>query len=436
MKAYYTENIQFYIILFVWLVTGMYGGPIIYIVLPATLLLMKRQGMYEEMLLGFFFILILSDSYELRLFFAKSAKNIYITLLAVFFLFDSKEFQPLNSLYKLFFPFFLISVYCLCFTETFGISVQKTLSYYLMILVIPNYFAKIYRDNGEAFFRNLVYFVVTILLISALLIVVSHNVAYSSGRYRGMLGNPNGLGLFCFLVFLLFSVIKNVKPNLFDQRQVAFIYVVIVASMLLTGSRNSIVGVFVFVLFQRFYKINLFFGFLMAILFVFGVELVSSNLASIVTTLGLGDFLRVKTLDDGSGRYVAWGFAWKHVQENFFIGRGFGYDEHYMRSNWDLLSKMGHQGGIHNTFLTFWMDMGLVGLLIYLRSLILAFAKAAKNTTLAYPIMFVIMFTAFFESWLVGSLNPHTIIFLMILALISDPEFYVKKEEELSLAIE
>jgi hypothetical protein len=88
----------------------MYGGPAIYGVLPVTLFLMKRQGLYMEMLIGFFFILILSDSYEIRLLFAKSAKNIYISLLAIFFLFDTKEFQPINSLYKLFFPFFLISV--------------------------------------------------------------------------------------------------------------------------------------------------------------------------------------------------------------------------------------------------------------------------------------------------------------------------------------
>lgn len=407
----------------------MYGGPLIYIVLPLSLLAMRKQERYEEMLIGFLLILILSDSYETHLHFAKSIKNVYITILTIFFFIESGSFQPFNSIYKTFFPFFLISLFCLLFSETFLISAQKTLSYYLMYLIVPNYLVKLYRKQGAEALKNIVFFMVTILIISIICMFLLPNLSHTGGRYRGIFGNPNGLGLFCFLSFLFFFVVNYIHKNLFNRNELIIVYGILIFSVLMTGSRNSIIGVFLFLFFQKFYKINPFLGFLVVLCIGYGVVLVESNLSHIITSLGLGDFFRVKTLDNGSGRYVAWLFAWKHVQENFFIGKGFGYDEYYMRSNWDLLSKMGHQGGVHNTFLTFWMNMGLIGLIIYLFAYLVTFLRAAKHNPLVFPILFVITFTAFFESWLVGSLNPHTIIFLMILTLISDESFYPEESE-------
>jgi hypothetical protein len=421
-----------------WIVVGMYGGPVIYGVLPITLLLMKRRGMYEEMLIGFFLILILSDSYEEHLRFAKSVKNIYVSTLAIFLFFDRKEFRPLNSIYKTFIPFFLISLYCLFYTETAGVSTLKTISYFLIFLIIPNYLTKLYREKGPAVLRNLMLFIATILLISLIMIITNHSVVYiSGGRYRGILGNPNGFGLFCFLSFILFSTIRYLYKDLFTRSETIMIFTLLIISLLYTGSRNSIMAVGMFLVFSKFFKINPFLGLVMAIIMGYLVELIGDNFVSIISSLGLSDFFRVKTLNDGSGRYIAWQFAWKQVQNNFFIGKGFGYDEHFMRGNYALLSKMGHQGGIHNTFLTFWMNFGLVGLIIYLRSYFLSFIRAAKKIPYAYPIMFAVTFTAVFESWLVGSLNPHTIIFLMILTIISDDVFYQQNPtEELSLSDE
>jgi hypothetical protein len=420
-----------------WLIIGMYGGPIIYGVLPIILILLKSRGMYEELLIGFFLILIISDSYEYNLLFAKSAKNIYISALAIFLFIDREEFQPFNTIYKLFLPFFLISVFCLFYSETIAISIQKTLSYFLLYLIIPNYFTKLYRDKGPLILRNIIFFATTILLVSFLMIFISRNVVYPIGeRYQGVMGNPNGLGLFCFFTFILFTIVRQKHKELFTTAEVVIIYALVIFSLLLTESRNSIIGVLIFVFFQKFYKISPFLGVLMLVLVGFLVEFIGNHFSVIVSSLGLGDFFRVKTLEDGSGRYAAWLFAWNHIQENFFIGKGFGYDEHYMRSNWDLLSRMGHQGGVHNTFLTFWMDFGLIGLLIYLRSYFLAFIYAAKNTHFAFPILFAFTFTAVFESWLVGSLNPHSIMFLFILTLISDDTFYTKEIDENVLAIE
>ena len=98
MLQYCKENIQLFLILTVWLIVGIYGGPLIYGVLPITMCLMQRKDMYEELLLGYLFILILSDSQEGALYFAKEVKNIYISLLAVFIFIVVNKDKMINVL--------------------------------------------------------------------------------------------------------------------------------------------------------------------------------------------------------------------------------------------------------------------------------------------------------------------------------------------------
>lgn len=426
MIQYYKDNIQLYIILALWLVMGVYGGSLIYVVLPATLLLMKRQNMYEEMLLGYLFVLILSDSLEDKLTFAKNLKNIYIFTLAVFLFFDKNSFQPFNKLYKIFIPFFLFSFFTMLLSikEPFIFtSLQKTVSYILSFLIIPNFVTKLYREEGREFFKRFMFFAFTTLLVGLILKFVSPDIAsLSTGRYRGVLGNPNGLGIYCFLLFLVFFVLNDFFSDLFSRQEKILIYAAILYSIILTDSRNAVLAVLIFYFFQRFFTLSPFLGFVVFLATLFIVEIINNNLTAIVLALGLGDFFRINTLEEGSGRYIAWEFAWQQIQQNFFIGKGFAYNEYFMRHNYRLLSKLGHQGGIHNSFLTFWMDQGLIGLLIYLRSYILMFVKASRKTRFAFPIMFSISFTAIFESWLVGSLSAFAFLAMFIFSIIANEE--------------
>jgi O-antigen ligase len=434
--TYFRENIQIYFVFIVWLLIGIYGGGGIYVVIPITMILMKQKGYYEELLLGYLFILILSDSLDINLVFAKNVKNIYIVMLSVFVFFDRRSFSPLDKLHKIFVPFFIFSV----FTMSFSIgdpfiftSLQKTVSFILSFFVIPNFVTKLYREQGQQFFRNLILFMLTTLLLGFVLKFISPSlVSLESGRYRGVLGNPNGLGIYAFLMFVVFFVLNDFFPDLFRNREKTVIYAIILVSIFLTNSRNAILAVLIFYSFQRFFSLSPFLGFVVFIVALFFIELITNNLTSILMSLGLGHLFRINTLEDGSGRYIAWEFAWKQIQYNFFIGKGFAYNEFYMRQHYDELGKMGHQGGIHNSFLTFWMDQGLIGLIVYLRSYILMFIKAAKKTKFAFPIMFSITFTAIFESWLVGSLSAFAFLAMLIFTIISSDEIALaaKPKEE------
>jgi len=154
-----------------------------------------------------------------------------------------------------------------------------------------------------------------------------------------------------------------------------------------------------------------------------GYEVLFQNFELIVKSLGLDDYFRIKTLETGSGRNIAWTFAWEKIQENFFFGKGFAYDELLYSSHYEELSIKGHQGNAHNSFLTIWINTGVFGLFFFIRAILATFFVAAKNSRYAFPILFAVAFSANFESWLAASLNPFTFLFLMMMTILISPEF-------------
>jgi len=430
---YYKENIQIYLLFTFWVLIGVFGGSLIFGILPITLFLMKQKNMYEEILIGYLFILILSDNADESLFFAKNLKNEYIALITIFFFFDRKSFYPINNLYKIYVPFFLFSVITMLFAlgdTYFFTSIQKTLSYFLMFLILPTFIMKLFRENGLLFFRRFIQFLFTVLLIGLVLKYISYDLTHTSARFKGVFGGPNGLGVFALLFFIAFSFINEFYSEIFSKQEKLIIFSIIILSIYMTGSRNSVLAVLIFYFFQRYFGSFPYLGILVFLLLLIVFELVSANIVSIVDFLGIGGYFRLQTLEEGSGRYVAWGFAWKQIQHNFFIGRGFAYNEFYMRQHYRLLSKLGHQGGIHNSFLTFWMDQGLVGLIIYLRSYFLMFIRASKLSKFAFPAMLAVSFTAFFESWLVGSLSAFAFMGIFIFTLLTSEEIISEEKNK------
>lgn len=417
-----------------WLLVGRYGGPAIYLVLPLTILLLKRKEMYWEMFAGFLFLLILSDSRHEGLEFAKQLKNVYVVLLALFIFFDKNAFQPFNTLYQRFLPFFAIALLCLFFSDNVITGIQKTLSYFLLLLLVPNYVSKLFRDHGTEALKNLVYFGSFLLLVGLILKVVFPDLVHAEGRFTGIFGNPNGLGLFSLLFYLVYAAFEDYYPGLFSKKDKWVIIGVIFLSILLSASRGAIVALMIFLLFKYFFKLSPFIGFFILLIIMLTYEVVITKLPDIIIALNLQEYFRIETLESGSGRLVAWQFAWEHIQHNFFIGKGFAYTELLYKKHYHELSMLGHQGNAHNTYLTFWLNTGLVGLALYLWGFMSFFFQGAKNSRLAFPILFAILFSINMESWLTASLNPFTILLFIILTVISSEEF-IKHEAEDSIPV-
>ena len=98
------------------------------------LLLMLYNNMHLEILLGFFFILILSDSRLPQLHFAATIKNIYLPFIAFITFVEIRKQNFIIEFYKYFIGFFIIAIITIVFNPDLSLSFQKTLSYILFIV--------------------------------------------------------------------------------------------------------------------------------------------------------------------------------------------------------------------------------------------------------------------------------------------------------------
>lgn len=293
----------------------------------------------------------------------------------------------------------------------------------LLFYSVPIFVKRLYKEYGDDFLRNLIYFLVSLVICCLLLRFYSYDMAVSHGnRLRGLFGNPNGLGIFLILVFSAFFILTNLKPDLINRKEKWFFYIVILLCTFSTYSRTALVSVLMLMFVSRIFQLSNFVGILFFVTAAIFYNYIMDAFLYLISVFNLNQDLRVESIQEGSGRFIAWKFAWDNIQTSIFIGRGFSYDESLMRANFYYLSRLGHEGGVHNTYLIIWLNTGLIGLLLFLRGFFLSFIKAAKHTWIAFPFMFVIMFSISFEPWLAASLNPFTILFLTILTIISDEE--------------
>jgi O-antigen ligase len=425
MLKFLREHWQLVLVMCVWLAVGIIWQQAVYALLPLSVFYFKSRDLWPELLFGMLLVLVLSDMEKdmfpvMKVF--KDAKNFYVLAISMLLLLETKRFAPLSSVFNIFLPFFVYALVPLVFSNALFTSIQKTVSYGLMFLIVPNYVLYGFRRQGWVFLRNLVFFMTLILLFGFVVNAIDYEFAHVAGRFRGLFGNPNGMAIYCYLLLMLASVVNALNKDLFSFRERLVVFGTIIYFLIMSGSRASLASSAMFLIFHRFFAYSALLGLVGLVFMILAVEVVSSNLEALIGALGLEKYFRLETLEEGSGRYFAWEFAWGHVQRFFVFGGGFANDESIMRRYRVYLEQQGHQGGVHNTYLSMWLNVGIVGLLIFLRSLFLLFFKASKLVPMSLAIMFSVLFSLMYESWLVGSLNPYTIVLLMIMTVVTEPE--------------
>jgi len=432
MKQFIKERIEFICILISWVVAGVYiDDNVAVLLMSASILLLKYKGRYIELILGFMMILVLSDNRNWSMEWTGNAKNVYIVLLSLIAIFDRKHFTVPNKLFLPFVPFLIYAALIVYKNPEPIISFEKVLSYFLLFAFIPLYFSKLLKENPVQFLRDVIYFSVGLLLVGFLYAIVRPDLTFLVERYNGILGNPNGVGIFCNVLFFAIYIITDKYPELFTNREKLFFYVVIGISMIMAGTRTGIMSVMIFLLFARFNKLSPFYGFAILIVIALSYQLFTDNLSDILHSLGLEKSLRSETIESGSGRFVAWTFAWTHIQKNYFFGMGWDYDNQLFTLYRPLLSSLGHNGGIHNVFLGFWLCLGIVGVVLFYYAFFKTYFIAASRSRLALPFMYAVLFSTTFEAWLMGSLNPFTIYWLLALQVIFYESIAPAKEKSL-----
>lgn len=414
------ENMQFTILTLIWVVLGILVDKTVMVLAPAALLLFRQKGFYTEIIMTQVLINYLSDNRHWEFSFATLGKDIVLVTAAAFVILNPKNFPQRSKIFYPFLPFFLLA-FILCWQHPEPVhSFQKTLSFFLMVAIVPNYFLRQLQVEGPTYLRKIIW-LGTILYVIALvmMVVLPEDWTFLEGRYNGLLGNPNGVGTWSTMFFIFIYMSLRLYPQLLSRNEKFLVFGSLIISVLLASSRNCIFSIAIFLFFSRFYKISPWLGFVIVIVVALLYQIINENLAYIITSLGLAEYMRLEHLNDGSGRLIAWTFAWDQIQKNYFLlGRGFAFEEWLFKVNQDWLNVLGHQGGVHNTYLAVWLNTGIIGLCCYLFGLFYNFVRAARRNHMAFPVLFAIMFSITFEAWFQASLNPFTIIALMVITLL------------------
>lgn len=429
------ENKRILFFLGSWIVAGALSSVFGYLLSLFMFIGFKRNNWTNLLVLGLWFILIISDNGK-GLNFTKSTKPIIMALTFVFVWIDKKSFSFKSTWYKYLIPFFVIAGIMWLRNPNQVQSLQKTISIMLLFLTIPSLVVNAYLNNGKEFLFQLIWFGWILLLICIVGYLINPGYFSYAHRFCGIFRNPNGLGVFIALYFFLFHTIKDILPMLFTKRDVFLVYLICTTAIILCGSRGALLAVIIFLAFNQFYKISPYLGFLIMVLTISLANYALSQLPIIITGLGLEDFFRLETLEDGSGRLVAWEFAIERIKESPFLGRGIGYTDYVFHENYIELNLLGHQGNAHNSYLTYWLDTGIFGLASLLIGLLIVFIKSSFNSRVALPICYAFLFMINVESWLIASLNPFTIILVMILTLLyHKKDILLNEEKKAALAL-
>ncbi len=413
MREFVENNKQVLLLLCLWYFLGIIAPTASVTLIILSTLLFKLKNNYKYLFFGLMTLIFMSDRYEMA--FASEVKDIYCLVLFVFLFFSTKSFKPYNRYYISFLPFFLYSFFVSFRHPEPLTSLLKIFSYIILFIIASNYLTSSYRTEGEKFVRDLFHFMFFPIMISLLMFfLLSGEFIFMDNRFKGIMGNPNGMGLYISLLLGTFMIINNAMPGLFSKSEKIFNYSIGVTVLILTGSRNALMSVLIILLTNILFGKSKMLGIAFFILFASSANYIGEAFIRLIDLLGLSNFYRIKDIEDGSGRLVAWAFAWEKIQLDWLFGKGFGYTPMVFGENFEILSLKGHQGNAHNSYLTFWLDTGIIGLVLMLGGFLRSFIIVSKASRLIIPFMLSVMFSMFFESWFTSALNPYTIQVIMI----------------------
>ncbi len=378
------------------------------------------KEMHGSIILLFLFVLILGDT---RLDFFQFVKDLRVEIMMLIFLINVYELRnqryKINAIMLYFLPFFAVALLALIFSPLMELGFSKTLSFAIFYFVTFNYINHKLQVYGIQLMVDVLYLIVALLVLGFVFLpVFTEYVTYGGGRYNGVMGNPNGMGMLVTLATPITAYLF--QRHTFPKRFKTFVWILINLSLLMCSSRNAIFSIALFwVLYfgLRGTPIRRFL-FLFVVLPGIGIALYKVDLETVFTSLGLDAYFRVKELDSGSGRIFAWAHAYDLIRNAPLIGCGFACEEyHFVHKTTFQLWHSGHQGGVHNSYLAYAINTGIVGTIFFL-GFVLNAARMVRNWRILIPFMLSTLFSAIFESWLFSSLSAFHILFLMFLVFL------------------
>jgi hypothetical protein len=420
LKKYYPV---FLICLPLWIALGNTFAVANYVVVPVCLGYFAYRKRSDYILVSLLLILIFADSVIPILIFTKSLKILVMAATTFITLYDIRRgLYHINKGYFHFLPFLFAAIVSTNWSPTPSSAVLKTVSYALLWFVGFHLVRHLFQNFGGSFLRDLTHLATLILILSFLMIVLDPSRAFFRGtpRFAGIFRNPNGMGVFITVVTPIYAFYFRGQGNVsFPTKAIS--YTMLIVALVLCASRTSIMSFIIFHL-----GIVAMQGSLPRRIFFFaGVVPIAIVLASTIDIydvsylIGAESYLRINDIEDGSGRILAWSFGMDFASKHLLLGCGFACEEDFfiVKTPLELLLS-GHQGGVHNSYISFLINVGVVGMLL-LGYFFYTTLRKISNLQILLPYVVSIAVSAFFESWMAASLNAFTIYFVIMIMVLT-----------------
>jgi O-antigen ligase len=409
------HNILFIFILPVMIFAGVAVRQASFPIAVLGVLYLAYKDKHSSILLLLVFVFVMGDTRLSFFQFFKDLRMVVLLTVTVISLYELRVgYYRLNSQFLYILPFFVVAMISLLFSFLVSLSFSKTISFILFYFVMLNYLHHKFERYGYQLMIDILSFMVAILAIGFMLYPIYPKfVSYGGIRYNGLMGNPNGMGMFVTTLVPIATYLF-VRPFGIKRFFKTLTWILLVVSLLMCSSRNALFSVALFLVLYFGLRGNSYKWVSFVFILVPMAVILASNidLERLVFSLGLERYLRVSEFDTGSGRIFAWQHAISVIKDSPLVGCGFACEEWNFGYKLSFqLRNTGHQGGVHNSYLAFVMNTGVFGTFFYFTFLINILRKI-RNRGFLLAFTIAILFSAIFESWLFASLGAFHILFI------------------------
>jgi O-antigen ligase len=311
----------------------------------------------------------------------------------------------------------------LVFSPVGTLAVLRAVGFWVVALVIFKFYMLSSKQYKHRILELLVLTFTLYFTISLLLVFLPGVSAFKYGRFKGLMGNPNGLGMLGMFCYGILYLIRSRKETSFGNGFFVRLNWLILVLIILSGSRTALFSIIIFEIVNRLIqnKSLLIISFLcVGVLYVF---INSIPFDIMIESLGFSDFLRAESIQNASGRTDVWPVAWEEIKNNPWLGNGIMYDDYfitdYARKNFgDFADRQ--WGGVWSSYLSLLLDVGIVGFVGYFYFYFKVF-KTAVNKNLALAFLAMCICSGFTESWMASSMNAFTPMMFLFWAIQAQP---------------
>lgn len=417
----FLENINIFLSLIIILVGGVFGGYITASILIVLTFILKKNNITEFLLVITLITFLLADNFKGPLSFFQNLRFIVVLVNLIYLL---KHNLLKNNYGNYMLPFAILALIISIFYSPVGIqSYLRAIAFWLIPLIIFRLISISYKNNARRTSELLVLIFTLYLGLNLVLYFFPVIDVFLKDRFKGLAGNPNGLGLVMMFIYGLFELIQRRNETSLTGLLFLILKITCLVLIILTGSRNALISALIFIIFYRFlFNKRLLFISLISLSFFYYIISLSS-FQQLIISFGLSDLLRLNSFTNASGRTEVWVVAWEEIKNSLWFGKGLLYDDYYMKeyvTNYFGLTFPRQWAGVWNSYLSLLLDVGLVGTLVYLIFWIRIF-KRSKFLKISVAFTLMCFLSGITESWMAASMNPFTPMMLLFWAIQSQP---------------